>query len=248
MRFRNYLSKVYSQLYGKTFRIARILTHLGIRRKCPVCGHYSREFKSALRQPNSRCVWCGSLVRHRLMWLFVQRKTDLFDGRPKRLLHFAPEQAFIKPLKHAIGDGYITADLYEEAMVRVDITDIQFPGNSFDVIFCSHVLEHVEDDVAAIRELARVLKEDGWAIVMLPINAKSTFEDKSVKTPEDRKRVFGQADHVRICGDDYQLRLENHGLDVHEYRMDDFTTPAEQEKYGLRDEPLYYCTKHIQRP
>jgi SAM-dependent methyltransferase len=239
------LDQMHEWLYATTVRTVRIIAHLGNKMKCPVCGHTSRKFMDARRQPNSRCIWCGSLVRHRLMWLFIQRNTDLFNGQPKRMLHFAPEPAFIKPLRRELRDGYITADLYEDAMVKVDVTNIQFLSNSFDVIFCSHVLEHVEDDLRAIRELVRVLKSDGWTIIMLPINAEKTFEDKTVKTPEERERVFGQADHVRICGTDYRERLEDQGLHVHEYGMNDFTTPEEQKRFGLRDEPLYFCTKSI---
>lgn len=159
------------------------------------------------------------------------------------MLHFAPEQAFIQPFSMYIGDGYLTADLYENAMVKIDITDIQYPMETFDVIYCSHVLEHIADDVKAIRELSRVLKKDGWALIVVPILSEKTFEDRNIVDPADRLRVFGQANHVRICGLDYVDRLKSDGFKVKAYKTDEIATKQEQIKFGLRDEVLYFCTK-----
>jgi SAM-dependent methyltransferase len=95
------------------------------------------------------------------------------------------------------------------AMVRMDITDIQYPKDTFDVIYCSHVLEHVVDDRKAMREFHRVLRPDGWALLLVPITVEKTFEDPSVTDPEERLSVFGQEDHVRCYGPDYVERLRN---------------------------------------
>jgi SAM-dependent methyltransferase len=162
------------------------------------------------------------------------------------MLHFAPERAFMEPLSRYIGDGYITADLYNDAMAKVDITDIKFPNDSFDVIYCCHVLEHIVDDVKAIQELGRVLKKSGWALIVVPIPRAraNTFEDKSVTKPADRLRIYGQADHVRICGIDYVERLKNNGFMVTVYDIDQVASKDEQIRFGLRDTTLYYCTKN----
>ena len=163
------------------------------------------------------------------------------------MLHFAPEQAFIKPLGRSIRDGYITADLYNKAMVKVDITDIHFPSDSFDVICCCHVLEHVVEDAKAINELARVLKKDGWALIVVPIVRENTYEDKSIVDPADRLTAFGQDDHVRICGFDYKERLQANGFVVEQYALDDIATKHEKDHFSLQPATLFYCKKNCRR-
>src|SRR5205814_9838929 len=111
-----------------------------------------------------------------------------------------PEPIIAKLLKPRLRNAYVTADLDASdplVDVQMDITDIHYPDRSFDVIYCSHVLEHVPDDRKAMREFCRVLRDDGWAVLLVPITARSTFEDPTVTTPEERLRLFGQVDHVR---------------------------------------------------
>jgi SAM-dependent methyltransferase len=240
-------SKAYLKIYNFIYRIKNNISYLGFGRQCPICHHYVHMFAPAgiNKRENARCIWCDSLERHRLVWLFFQRKTNLFDNQPKKMLHFAPENAFVRPLSKYLGTGYITADLYNTAMVKIDITNIQFPDDSFDVIFCSHVLEHIVDDVKAIRELSRVLLNDGWALIIVPITTKNTYEERTVITPEKRLEVFGQSDHVRRCGLDYKERLENNGFYVNEFCASDIATEEEREYYGLRDDILFFCKKKI---
>ncbi|MEK7873336.1 MAG: methyltransferase domain-containing protein, partial [Chloroflexota bacterium] len=117
---------------------------------------------------------------------------------------------------------YLSVDIASPiAMVRMDITAIGCPRDQFDCILCYHVLEHVPDDRKALQELFRVLKPGGWAILQSPIDATrpKTFEDFSVTSPEERERVFGQSDHVRIYGLDYKDRLTSAGFIV---RVDDY--------------------------
>jgi len=142
---------------------------------------------------------------------------------------------------------YLSADFAAEwAMEKMDITDIQYVDNTFDAILCNHVLEHIPDDKKAMKELSRVLKPNGWAILQVPLdpNLDKTFEDPSVTSPEERKRVFGQKDHVRIYGKDYKDRLEEAGFDV---KVDNFVEELNEEtvdKYGLRrDHNVYFCSK-----
>jgi SAM-dependent methyltransferase len=244
------LNNIHESLYRAKIKIMAFFSrfgYIGKNKKCPICNHYSNKFAShgVIKRANARCVWCESLERHRLIWLFFQRKTNLFDSQQKRMLHFAPEQAFVSRLSKAIGPGYLTVDLHNEAMMKMDITDLHFPDGSFDVIYCCHVLEHVENDIQAIRELARVLNEDGWALIVVPIQGNETIEDQNIRKPADRLRVFGQEDHVRLCGLDYRNRLESNGFYVKEYGLNDFTSNDEQEYYGLTDQLLYFCTKRV---
>ena len=140
---------------------------------------------------------------------------------------------------------YLSADLSSpEAMVKMDIMDIQYSDNTFDVIFCSHVLEHVPDDRKAMREFYRVLKPGGWAILQVPILAKATFEDSTVISREERQRLFGQYDHVRQYGLDYKDRLIDAGFCV---TVADFVRQLEYRtvrRLGLmRNEDVYFCRK-----
>jgi ubiquinone/menaquinone biosynthesis C-methylase UbiE len=173
-------------------------------------------------------------------------KTDLFDGLPKKMLHVAPEHCLEPLLKKRLGNNYITADLVDPcAMVKMDITDIQYPDESFDVIYCSHVLEHVQDDRRAMREFHRVLKADGWAILLVPITAKVTFEDPSIVEPSERLKAFGQEDHVRRYGPDYVDRLREAGFKVAVTRVGDLFEENDVIRMGLgpASGEIYHCTK-----
>ena len=211
-------------------------TYHGTGRYCPICEKTSNRFEKYGRvpRPEARCMRCDSLERHRLLWLYIHRRTDLFDGQPKKMLHVAPEPCIEVRLRRRLGAGYLTADLMNTgAMVKMDIMDIQYPDESFDVIYCSHVLEHVPDDRKAIREFRRVLKRGGWAILLVPITAGKSHEDPSITEPAERLRVFGQEDHVRIYGPDYVDRLREAGFAVTETRVPDLVSPEDAQLMGL---------------
>jgi SAM-dependent methyltransferase len=194
---------------------------------------------------NARCPRCGSLERHRLIWKYFASRTDLLDGGAKRVLHVAPEPQLGSLLQRLPGVDYLSIDLAEgAAMARMDVTDLALVDDSFDVIICSHVLEHVPDDRRAMRELFRVLRPGGWAILQVPIVGDRTYEDWSVTMPEDRERVFGQRDHVRIYGRDYVNRLVETGFDVCEDSLPEQGDPRAARYYGLcPDEPIHFCRK-----
>ena len=161
------------------------------------------------------------------------------------MLHLAPEPALDRPLRQVRGLTRITADLNRhDVMARLDVTHLPCADDSFDVIYCSHVLEHVPDDLAAMAELQRVLRPGGWAILQVPILREFTDEDPSVVTPEERLRRFGQRDHVRVYGRDYAKRLEVSGFQVH---VDDFGRRVSQARpgyFGLdANEDIYLCRK-----
>ena len=228
--------------------LARGLPYYGSGRWCPVCDRSSRRFTAAgvVPRPDAGCFHCGAVERHRFVWLYFARQTDLFDGAPKKMLHVAPEEAFQEPLRKHLGDGYLTADLDgTRAMVRMDVTDIRYPDRTFDVIYCSHVLEHVSDDRRAMREFRRVLKDDGWAILLVPITVDVTFEDPAVVTPEDRLRAFGQSDHVRSYGADYIDRLQESGFDVTRTTVLGMFDAGECARMGLNAKAgeIFHCVK-----
>lgn len=193
----------------------------------------------------AQCPHCSALERHRLVWLFFEKKTDLFDAKLKKMLHVAPELCFESRFKAQLGDNYLTADLFKKAMVKMDICDIQYSDESFDVIYCSHVLEHVPDDKQAMREFCRVLKKNGWAILNVPINGRKTFEDSTIVTPQERLKAFGQEDHVRWYGQDYIERLSASGFKVKTFKTNDLVSDSEAKKMGISayNGAIYYCTK-----
>lgn len=228
--------------------IFKRILYLGTDRYCPVCEKSSRKFLQfgVVPRDDAQCPFCGSLERHRLVWLYFNRKTDLFDGQPKQVLHVAPEPIFEQKLKKRLGKTYLTADLFNPAaMVKMDITDIHYPNDTFDVIYCSHVLEHVVDDARAMREFYRVLRGGGWAILLVPITADKTFDAASVTEPIERLRLFGQEDHVRRYGIDYVERLKNAGFTVKVVQSSDFCNREDIIRMGLTESSgeIYYCTK-----
>lgn len=225
----------------------RYARYKGSGRYCPVCQKTAAKFApfGVIPREEARCIYCGALERHRLTWSYFKRNTDLLEGRAKRMLHVAPERQFEKLLRKHIGQGYLTADLLNpRAMVKMDITNIPYEDDFFDVIYCSHVLEHVDDDQKAMREFRRVLKPSGWAVLQVPITAEVTFEDPSVTDPEERLRLFGQEDHVRRYGPDYTQRLCDAGFTVNVIEARDYLTPAELDAMRVDARgKVFHCTK-----
>lgn len=170
-----------------------------------------------------------SLERHRLLWLYLKNETDFFSAE-KKVLHFAPEQAFYKRFKKMKYLDYITTDLNSPlADVKADICNLPFSDNEFDVILCNHVLEHIPDDTKAIQELYRVLKPGGMGIFQIPqdLSRKTTFEDNSITDKKERAKIFGQYDHVRVYGRDYFDKLRSIGFKVEEV---DYTSKLSEEE------------------
>lgn len=176
-----------------------------------------------------------SLERHRLLWLYLQNETDFFTA-PKKVLHFAPEQAFYKRFRKMKHLDYVTTDLNSPlADVKADICKLPFKDNEFDIIFCNHVLEHIPDDTKAMQELYRVMKVGGYGIFQIPqdLNRDITFEDNTITDQKERAKIFGQYDHVRIYGRDYFDKLRKIGFKLEEV---DYTTQLSKEdveKYCL---------------
>ncbi len=176
-----------------------------------------------------------SLERHRLLWLYLKNETKFFN-QPLKLLHFAPEQAFYKRFKKLENLEYTTTDLNSPlADVKADICDLPFKDDTFDVILCNHVLEHIPNDTKAMQELFRVMKPGGWGIFQIPqdINRAKTFEDNTITDKKERARVFGQYDHVRIYGRDYFDKLRSVGFRIEEVDYTNTLSKEDVKKYRL---------------
>jgi SAM-dependent methyltransferase len=176
-----------------------------------------------------------SLERHRLLWLYLKNETDFFN-KPIKLLHFAPEQAFYQRFKKLDHITYTTTDLNSPlADVKADICHLPFDEDTFDVILCNHVLEHIPDDTKAMQELYRVMKPGGWGIFQIPQDLKreQTFEDNTITDRKERARIFGQYDHVRIYGRDYFDKLRSVGFKVEEVDYTNTLPKEDVEKYRL---------------
>ncbi|MEA2142786.1 MAG: hypothetical protein QOI64_1216 [Solirubrobacteraceae bacterium] len=217
---------------------------------CPLCEKTARRFRpfggGTIKRPNAQCPHCGSLERHRLLWLYLRDETDLLGAeRPRRLLHIAPEAVLRERLIDRPQIDYLSADLDPGlADVQMDITAIDAPADSFDVILCSHVFEHVPDDALAMRELCRVLAPTGWAILQVPILLAQTDEDPTLTDPQERLRRFAQRDHVRAYGPDYADRLRAAGFEVHPDRYAERLGAACARRHGvLTEEIVHFCTK-----
>lgn len=234
----------FSFIFGKIMRVF----YRGNKVECPVCGNHFRKFLPYGNQglDNRLCPSCLSLERHRLIWLYLKEKTGFFSEKLS-VLHIAPEQPFYKRFEKMPNLDYTTADLESPiAKVKMDIREMPFEDNSFDVLLCNHVLEHIDDELKATKEIYRVLKPGGWAILQVPLDnsLEKTYENPDITDPKEREKHFGQYDHVRLYGRDYPQRLEKSGLKV---IADDFVkhfSDEEIERYRLdKEEKIYFCTK-----
>jgi predicted SAM-dependent methyltransferase len=228
---------------------------------CPICNSRLRKFLPGERDfpvnvkykvvgagffENLSCPVCQSYNRDRLLFLFLKRRTEILRSSLK-VLHIAPEKKISEVLKGTGLLTYLSADIQSPlADVKMDITKIQFPDETFDVVICNHVLEHVSDDSAAMSELYRVIKIGGWAVLQVPLSyiLEKTYEDFLITDPKGREEHFGQYDHVRIYGLDYFTRLESAGFVVETVEAKNFLTDHEILKYGvIEEEKIVFCKK-----
>jgi len=241
-----FIPRKYLQLFSGIGLKAVGLFYSGSAVRCPICQSSYRKFLPYGRinpRQNALCPSCLSLERHRLIWVYLKDNTNFFSSKLK-VLHIAPEPCFMSRFEEQHGEGYITADIESPlAKVKMDIHQIPFGENHFDVVLCNHVLEHVADDIKAMSEIQRVLKPGGWAILQVPFFSPVpdiTLEDNSIVDKREREKVFGQDDHVRKFGKDYRQRIERAGLKA---VADPFAASLPDEtikKYGLSKEELIY--------
>ena len=217
----------------------------------PIDGKSFRKFLPygyGVQRENALSPSTLSLERHRLMWLFLRDETNFFTSTKKlKTLHIAPEQCFLDIFRKQKNLEYITSDLESPiADVKADICDLPFDDNSFDVVFCNHVLEHISDDTKAMQELFRVLKKGGFGIFQIPqdISREKTFEDNSITDRKERAKIFGQYDHVRVYGRDYFNKLRSIGFKVDEIDYTKKIAPEKLERFCLmKKEILPVCYK-----
>ena len=212
------IPRKYLQQFSGIGQRVLMLAYRGSKVICPVCENKFRKFLPYGRlkvRENALCPGCLALERHRLIWIYLKEKTDFFT-RAQDVLHIAPESCFIDRFEKMHGTKYVTADAESPwAKVKLDVHSMPFTDNQFDVVLCNHVLEHVKDDIQAMREINRVLKPGGYAILQVPFFnpiPEKTIEDDSITDPVEREQVYGQSDHVRKYGHDYCNRIEQSGL------------------------------------
>lgn len=217
-------------------RVVRSLRYRGHEVHCTVCGGDFSRFLPLQERQFAACPRCGALERHRLLVTYLRDCTDLFRAKLS-VLHMAPEWCLQRVLRRLPSLDYLSADLDSPiAMDHVDLLDLPYGAGSFDVVICSHVLEHVSDDRRALREIRRVLRHDGRAILMSPIDqaCSSTIEDPSVTTPEQRHHIYGQHDHLRRYGRDFGERVAEQGFNVATIRYIDQLDDSRIKHEGLR--------------
>jgi SAM-dependent methyltransferase len=193
-----------------------VARHRGDAVYCPVCARGFDAFKDAPDVVLGLCWRCGSHARHRAQWLLLEQRPELL-GEIGSLLHFAPEWTLRRRLSRLPHLRYVTADLDQPGVdLHIDLTAAAVPDAAFDGVICSHVLEHIDDDAAAMRELCRITAPGGWCLVMVPIDIHRarTYEDPSITTPEERHRAFWRPDHVRLYAPDIAERLGAAGFEV----------------------------------
>ncbi len=196
------------------------------------------------------CKKCGSSDRERLVYLYLRDELKVFGAKKNiKALHFAPEKNLSEKLSKEDTVGYIKGDWleggydYDKTVKKIDVCNIPYENNVFDLIVCNHVLEHIEDDRKAMSELYRVLKPGGKAILQVPISnlLDKTLEDFSIIDPQERLKTFGQEDHVRVYGKDYVERLEEVGFKV---QIKNFSNEKKYKRFGLNpDENLFLGEK-----
>ena len=231
------------------FKLVAPTIYRGNNVTCPVCGRSFRKFLSygsdLKHRENVLCPYDLTLERHRLMWLYLKNETDFFTANHK-LLHIAPEQCFHKTFKKMQNIDYLTGDIESPiADMHFDLHEIPLEDNQFDIVFCNHVLEHVEDAHQCMTELHRVMKPGGWGIFQVPqdMTREETYEDPTITSPEEREKHFWQKDHVRLFGKDYPKWLEKAGFEITEYHPKEKFSKEEIEQYRLMENEVLYVAR-----
>ncbi|UZT96661.1 class I SAM-dependent methyltransferase [Chryseobacterium fluminis] len=239
----------------------KLLSHSGFTYYCPFCGYRAKDWEvvghdlPVLQEKKvvgggrraAGCYKCQSRDRERLLYAFIVEELRLPENKNLSLLHIAPEIKLSEILLNQNFKEYICGDLftpgyyYADYVKNINVLDISYSDHYFDFVICNHVLEHIPDDKKAMRELFRVLKPGGKAILQVPIsgNTWETHEDFTISDPKKREELFGQFDHVRIYGQDYSSRLEESGFKVNRINISD-----QYKKLGLNPyEDIFFCEK-----
>ncbi|MFK5976874.1 MAG: methyltransferase domain-containing protein [Sulfurovum sp.] len=241
----------------------KLFLHKGNSYLCPFCGYSSKDLAPigydfpviiekqviGAGKRDAGCYKCGSIDRERLVYIYLKHIMKIFNNKGKQLkiLHFAPEKNLSKTILDFGFNDYTCGDLFTEgysypnSVKNINVLNISYNEKTFDLIICNHILEHIPNDIDAMKELFRVLKNGGKAILQVPIskNTDKTFEDFSITEPNQREIVFGQFDHIRIYGQDYSKRLSSVGFSVERFNFS-----GEYSQYGFNeDEDIFIAKK-----
>lgn len=250
---RNFLLKILP--YGLRLQIGKIKRYIKYAiqlnlnkpvqlKQCPICEKEIAFFLTVNKNRRAiHCPNCSSFPRHRAMWLYLT-KENLLNSKIK-ILHVSPEPSMYNVMSHMENytaiDKFASGYAYPKSVLRMNIEQLDFDDAFFDLIICSHVLEHVDDDIAAMKEMRRVIKSTGEILVMIPIETdlEFTYEDKSITSPKERLKHFGQIDHLRLYGMDFPKRAENANLICKAIRTNELTSEDGFIKYGLEDDFIF---------
>lgn len=257
-------SKGFKQLINPFIpRFIRSFLHKGDQYICPFCNYQSKDLApigrnlSILKEKQivgsgyrfAGCYNCGSSDRERLVYLYLSDCLKVFDSpKIENILHIAPERNLSNKLYNHGFKNYICGDLFADSykypkyVQKINLLNIPFEKETFDLIICNHVLEHIHEEKQALEEIYRVLKKQGQAILQVPIsnNSATTFEDPKYTTPKEREKHFGQFDHIRIYGQDYTNRLAQIGFIV-----DKVNISSNYTQYGLNKNEYLYIVRKI---
>lgn len=241
------MKRLFKGILRKVFNGARFFyLHIGSGRECPICGWTGHAFirRSYPNKPGPTyiCPSCGSSERHRFAYFSLK---DTLAGHSEKVLHFAPERC-IEPWLRSISKEYLSVDLIAaSAMENMDINNLQLEDCRFSLLWCSHVLEHIDTDRKAMAEIFRVLRPSGLAVIMVPVYGDQTYENPEIKSPDERLKHFKQEDHVRLYGLDIKNRLEDAGFRVEVVHTSDLDSES-VEKHVLEypsTKEIFLCTK-----
>ena len=232
------------------FKLIAPLLYKGDNVECPCCERSFSKFLSygadVVHRDNVLCPYDLTLERHRLMWLYLKDHSDFFTAEKLDVLHIAPEQCFHKRFKKQANLNYLTGDLVSPiADMHFDLHSIPLEDNRFDVVFCNHVMEHVDDAIQCMSELCRVMKPGGWGIMQVPqdTNRAVTYEDTSITSPEEREKHFWQKDHVRLFGMDYPDWLKKAGFEVDVFDKESNYSEELINRYRLSKSEILYIVR-----
>jgi len=258
---KKYIPNNVKEVLKPIVRFVNTTLYAGDKYICPICDYGSSDLAyvgfdipilktkqiigAGLRKAG--CFNCKSIDRERLVFTYLKNEENIFEHNTNKILHFAPEENISNIFIRHRFEHYICGDLFTEGyhypsyVQNMNVLDIPFEDNYFDLVICNHILEHVNEDIDAMKEICRVLKPNGKAILQVPIakNTYQTYEDFTITSSQNREHFFGQFDHVRIYGQDYIERIKSAGLKVNRINIS-YKYP----KFGLnKEEDLFIAIK-----
>ena len=203
---------------------------------CPVCARAYRKFRAAGRGTERRlgavCPKCGARERDRFMYVYLTRCADELASDFLRMLHIAPEESLVTPLDRLATNRRITADLVRlDVDIQLDLQALPFQDESFDAIYCGHVIQQIPNDLDALRELKRVLKNDGWLLLLVPSGGDATVACR--ENWRKYRTKLDAPDILRRYGDDLTNKLIDVGFLITKIDCDAVVPLEEQKRFAI---------------